>query len=211
MVDPNVSYTKVHTSRGKVMRAEPIAALYEQHRVHHVGAFPNHHCRWRGAHRQRLHQRGFVLGVEGRRGRQLRGRHPIDSTDARAGGIFRGRVHDDPRRIGLKAGWLGRRLGRTHWMGGRASGAPAVFTPAAPTRPLRRGNQGVRDVGGKFGSLNDREGGKKPVGLGVEPRREIQDVGVAAIGAVAEGQGPKAPCQAGLLSSVPRNAPVTGL
>jgi len=27
-------------SRGKVMRAEPIAALYEQHRVHHVGAFP---------------------------------------------------------------------------------------------------------------------------------------------------------------------------
>jgi len=40
MVDPNVSYTKVHASRGKVMRAEPIAALYEQHRVHHVGAFP---------------------------------------------------------------------------------------------------------------------------------------------------------------------------
>ena len=40
MVDANVSYGKVHASRGKVMRAEPVAALYEQHRVHHVGAFP---------------------------------------------------------------------------------------------------------------------------------------------------------------------------
>src|ERR1700722_736980 len=37
--DPNVSYSKVHASRGKVMRAEPIAALYEQNRVHHVGTF----------------------------------------------------------------------------------------------------------------------------------------------------------------------------
>ena len=30
----------VHASRGKVTRAEPIAALYEQGRVSHVGAFP---------------------------------------------------------------------------------------------------------------------------------------------------------------------------
>jgi phage terminase large subunit-like protein len=30
----------VHATRGKIRRAEPIAALYEQHRVHHVGAFP---------------------------------------------------------------------------------------------------------------------------------------------------------------------------
>ena len=29
----------MHASRGKLTRAEPIAALYEQHRVHHVGAF----------------------------------------------------------------------------------------------------------------------------------------------------------------------------
>jgi phage terminase large subunit-like protein len=29
----------VHASRGKLTRAEPIAALYEQHRVHHVGSF----------------------------------------------------------------------------------------------------------------------------------------------------------------------------
>lgn len=30
-----------HASRGKVTRAEPVAALYENARVHHVGAFPD--------------------------------------------------------------------------------------------------------------------------------------------------------------------------
>ena len=30
----------VHASKGKVLRAEPVAALYEMGRVHHVGAFP---------------------------------------------------------------------------------------------------------------------------------------------------------------------------
>jgi phage terminase large subunit-like protein len=38
-VDLNFAYQPVHASRGKLTRAEPIAALYEQHRVHHVGAF----------------------------------------------------------------------------------------------------------------------------------------------------------------------------
>jgi phage terminase large subunit-like protein len=38
-VDPYIPYKAVHASRGKVTRAEPIAALYEQHRVHHVGTF----------------------------------------------------------------------------------------------------------------------------------------------------------------------------
>lgn len=38
-VDPSVSYRAVRASRGKVVRAEPIAALYEQGRVHHVGLF----------------------------------------------------------------------------------------------------------------------------------------------------------------------------
>lgn len=38
-VDKNVNYKKVHASRGKAKRAEPIAALYEQGRVHHVGMF----------------------------------------------------------------------------------------------------------------------------------------------------------------------------
>ena len=39
-VDNSVAVTKVHATRGKRVRAEPISALYEQHRVHHVGAFP---------------------------------------------------------------------------------------------------------------------------------------------------------------------------
>jgi phage terminase large subunit-like protein len=39
-VDPSVSYRGVHASRGKVTRAEPISALYEQSRVSHVGSFP---------------------------------------------------------------------------------------------------------------------------------------------------------------------------
>nr|WP_319948806.1 terminase family protein [uncultured Shimia sp.] len=36
-VDPNVPYKAVHAARGKVVRAEPVAALYEQGRVFHVG------------------------------------------------------------------------------------------------------------------------------------------------------------------------------
>jgi phage terminase large subunit-like protein len=39
VIDKNVSYRAVHASRGKVVRAEPISALYEQKRVHHVGVF----------------------------------------------------------------------------------------------------------------------------------------------------------------------------
>jgi predicted phage terminase large subunit-like protein len=39
-LDSAVSYKSVHASRGKVVRAEPIAALYEQSKVHHVGNFP---------------------------------------------------------------------------------------------------------------------------------------------------------------------------
>ena len=39
-VDRFVPTTKVHATRGKQLRAEPISALYEQYRVHHVGAFP---------------------------------------------------------------------------------------------------------------------------------------------------------------------------
>jgi len=37
--DPTVSYKSVTASRGKVVRAEPIAALYEQGKVSHIGAF----------------------------------------------------------------------------------------------------------------------------------------------------------------------------
>jgi len=48
-VDPEVSLRKVTATRGKQLRAEPIAALYEQGRVHHVGAFPeleDQMCEW---------------------------------------------------------------------------------------------------------------------------------------------------------------------
>ncbi len=39
IADKQVSYKEVTASRGKVVRAEPIAALYEQGRVSHVGVF----------------------------------------------------------------------------------------------------------------------------------------------------------------------------
>ena len=48
-VDPAVSYRAVHASRGKRTRAEPVAALYEQGKVHHVGALPkleDEMCTW---------------------------------------------------------------------------------------------------------------------------------------------------------------------
>jgi phage terminase large subunit-like protein len=38
--DSQISYKAVHASRGKQIRAEPIAALYEQGKVHHVGTHP---------------------------------------------------------------------------------------------------------------------------------------------------------------------------
>ena len=39
MIDPNVPFSAVRAARGKVARAEPVAALYEQGRIHHIGAF----------------------------------------------------------------------------------------------------------------------------------------------------------------------------
>lgn len=39
-VDPTVAVRDVRASRGKRVRAEPVAALYEQGRVRHAGAFP---------------------------------------------------------------------------------------------------------------------------------------------------------------------------
>ncbi len=39
-VDDTVNVKLVHASRAKVTRAEPIAAYYEQNRVHHVGTIP---------------------------------------------------------------------------------------------------------------------------------------------------------------------------
>lgn len=39
-VDPQAPVRLVRASRGKVVRAEPVSALYEKRRVHHVGRFP---------------------------------------------------------------------------------------------------------------------------------------------------------------------------
>lgn len=38
-IDPSIAYRGVHAARGKMVRAEPVAALYEQGRVKHYGAF----------------------------------------------------------------------------------------------------------------------------------------------------------------------------
>lgn len=38
--DKNIAYQAVWASKGKFVRAEPVSALYEQGKVHHVGAFP---------------------------------------------------------------------------------------------------------------------------------------------------------------------------
>jgi phage terminase large subunit-like protein len=35
----SIAYRKVHASRGKAVRAQPVAALYEQGRVSHVEVF----------------------------------------------------------------------------------------------------------------------------------------------------------------------------
>jgi len=37
----NIPYSKVHATRGKVTRAEPIVALYEQNKIKHLGGLPD--------------------------------------------------------------------------------------------------------------------------------------------------------------------------
>jgi phage terminase large subunit-like protein len=39
-IESGISYRSVWATKGKFVRAEPVSALYEQGRVHHVGAFP---------------------------------------------------------------------------------------------------------------------------------------------------------------------------
>lgn len=38
-IDPNIKVYMVRATKGKMIRAEPISAIYEQRRVHHVGLF----------------------------------------------------------------------------------------------------------------------------------------------------------------------------
>ena len=50
-IDSEVSYKDVRATRGKMVRAEPISALYEQGKVSHVGSFPileNQLCTYTG-------------------------------------------------------------------------------------------------------------------------------------------------------------------
>jgi len=48
-VDENVPYRTVTASRGKQVRAEPVSAIYEQGRAHHIGTYPlleDQLCSW---------------------------------------------------------------------------------------------------------------------------------------------------------------------
>ena len=45
----SISYKNVHATRGKAVRAEPVAARYEQRRIHHLGEMPlldDELCMW---------------------------------------------------------------------------------------------------------------------------------------------------------------------
>jgi phage terminase large subunit-like protein len=48
-IEKNIPFNQVHASRGKYIRAEPISALYEQNKIHHVGTFgdlEDQMCEW---------------------------------------------------------------------------------------------------------------------------------------------------------------------
>jgi len=73
-----IAYKAVRASRGKYVRAEPIAALYEQKRVHHVGFFAkleDELCQWTpgSASPNRLDALVWALT-------ELMERSPVDST-----------------------------------------------------------------------------------------------------------------------------------
>lgn len=40
-VDRHIPTRNVSAMRGKALRAEPVSSLYEQHRIHHAGHFPD--------------------------------------------------------------------------------------------------------------------------------------------------------------------------
>lgn len=40
VIDPTIRFRKVHATRGKIVRAEPLAGLYEEGKWHHVGELP---------------------------------------------------------------------------------------------------------------------------------------------------------------------------
>ena len=89
MIDPNVPFRAVRAARGKTARAEPVAALYEQGRMHHVGAFPqleDQMCAFATADFDR--RDGRLFARPGRRAGL--GAHRAAGRAARRGRNFRG-------------------------------------------------------------------------------------------------------------------------
>jgi phage terminase large subunit-like protein len=65
-IDRNVPFRAVRASRGKQVRAEPVAAMYEQGRVHHVGSFPmleDEMCNWIPGMRSPSRMDALVWGI----------------------------------------------------------------------------------------------------------------------------------------------------
>lgn len=88
-VNPSVAFRAVRATRGKVTRAEPIAALYEQGKVHHVGAFPELEDQ----------QCSYVPGESG----------SPDRMDALVWALTDLAIRDEPGLLGLYRGAVGRR------------------------------------------------------------------------------------------------------
>jgi phage terminase large subunit-like protein len=64
--DPNIPFRAVRASRGKQVRAEPVAAMYEQGRVHHVGSFPlleDEMCNWTPGMKSPSRMDALVWGI----------------------------------------------------------------------------------------------------------------------------------------------------
>jgi len=65
-VDSKVTVHEVHASRGKYVRAEPVSALYEQGRVHHIGTFSeleDELCEWEPGNKSPNRLDALVWGV----------------------------------------------------------------------------------------------------------------------------------------------------
>ena len=100
VIDPSVPFRAVRAARGKTARAEPVAALYEQGRVRHVGAFPqleDQMCAFvAGAQGSFDRARGRRIARPGRRAGM--GDDRVAGRAARWGGYFRNRIGDSPQR-----------------------------------------------------------------------------------------------------------------
>lgn len=82
--DSRVAYKAVHAAQGKHTRAEPVAAKYEQQKVHHVGTFPtleDQMCTWTVGDKSPDHMDAMVWGLsELMLGEQDMGARPISMT-----------------------------------------------------------------------------------------------------------------------------------